>query len=808
MNHDTQWAPGQHYNIYTGNVKTVEGSNPLIIEFEDEVRLSELPDAPTNTDVVTVDAFNNLGKTNASALPGGNPFDQDLNTTDDVQFNEVSVSDASPPLTIGYDTFKFIKPELFTSGNWGARQSFYLDNVGILESTLPHFGLALSARNDQNISFSQYFTQESPFGWKYSETNQDTMRIHYQDYVSPGVSRGLNFYVNDSQGNAGDVVSEQIAMSLQSNLYGLGLHIAPINNNSSLYIDNITTDNTNTRILTMDNNGRVQESTHFEKLGIGIDPNAAQIDGNLGIFKLSNVSSPAPNWGTRTHYYLDGTPYPLMTINVSRTTDQNFTFGSYWNGQTTTWNSSDNLSSFKIQRNFDRFNFIVTKGPQIAGTPTIERIPVYIKADTDLGLYIDNGALGEGGLYMKSMDSVVDGSLILAIDPVNGKALKSAVLINSSNNMTIPGSLDIQTVSSLPSEIDMRFVAGFVSGDDTLQKQDKQFLFQQNLEPSSNVEFNRLTADDFIQTDTIIENTVNNGVSVSSWSLKPQSIVSDSLVTQNDPLRIDLNLFGDTDTVLSMNGYNHDNNGIMFDMKKEETGTIDDMVSSSVNANIFINKQLGALKFLVTNGITKGFTFLKSTMNNVMEIGKTYVNINEPCTFSEAVLITTTSTTATNYDNLVIDSTSGELKKQEQGYTSLYINILQTLTINTLNVYEQITGYNAGGVSKNMDPDSVAGNFEAEIDGRLRITISGSFQGNASPTKVYELSLFKNGGTVPQAQTIFSTSTSLDDYYSAYCETVDDCVIGDVYDVRIRNTTDTTNISIRTVYFTVQSIII
>ena len=230
------------------------------------------------------------GKLKTMDVSDLNIYDQDLNTTDDVVFHELTVSDNPPLTTVGYDNFRFIAEENFSSGNWGARQSFYLDNIGVLESTLPHLGVALSSREDCNITFMQYFTQESPFGWKFSETNHDAFRIHYQDY-NPSL-RGLNFYANTSQGAAGTVISEEIVMSIRSGLYGLGVHISPENTNSALYIDNITSGSSNTRLLSLDNVGKVQEISKTQLYGQDLSTtsdvvfNDLTINGNL---KATNI---------------------------------------------------------------------------------------------------------------------------------------------------------------------------------------------------------------------------------------------------------------------------------------------------------------------------------------------------------------------------------------------------------------------------------------------------------------------------------------------------------------------------------------
>jgi len=669
MNQNRKYTRDKYYDALAGNLRTVNGDT---VEIDHQIIVSDLPDDISNSDLVSADNLGRLYRLPKSSFAPGNPFDQDLNTTNQVQFDEVTVSDPNPPVTIGYDTFKFIKPELFTPGNWGARQSFYLSNIGVLESTLPHFGFALSARNDQNISFSQYFTQESPFGWKHSQSNQDAFRIHYQDYNQFDVSRGLNFYANATQGNVGTVVDEEIVMSIQSGLYGLGLHIAPINSNSALYIDNITSNNANTRILTLNSiDNKVQETEltdiNLNDLQLGLTTTTtANTTSQLRIIRPSVVGNTPSTDGSAFGMYIDTNIYPKLEMYVKNTNESSLGFGVYHNSNPG-FSGNEYLAGsnnfFRFSKEFDELKLYKSSGVQSPGNPVSSKEIVRFR-DGEMR-FIDG--------YKLQTDF---------IEPLSGN-ITSIGSSDFTNDVYMSG-LNSSTINTTFLSIN----AGVV------QEQSKEFIFGQDLTTSSNVSFNRVTVNDFIETDIILENTVNNGVSVGSWNLKPQKIISDALVNVNNPLRIDLNLFGDSDSVVSVNGYDHDNNGIMFDMKKDSSGGVDDMISSSVNANIFINKQLGALKFLVTNAITKGGAFLKSTMNNVMEIGKTYVNINEVCTFDEAVLMTNIPTSTTNTTYLTKHPITNEIQQQEllpakYDYSFFENNIVAT-TINVINVYERI----------------------------------------------------------------------------------------------------------------------
>lgn len=223
-------------------------------------------------------------------------------------------------------------------------------------------------------------------------------------------------------------------------------------------------------------------------------------------------------------------------------------------------------------------------------------------------------------------------------------------------------------------------------GDNELYPMDQAVL------TTSNPEFNSLFLDFVLRTDLILENTLNNGVNIQGWKIFPQTIVSDSSISINDPLRMDFKLLGDNDNVMQIYAKEHDNNGIMFDTNKASFGTDDTLISGSENANIIINKDLGALKFLITNAITKGQQFLKSTMNNVMELGKTYINLNEPVTMSESLVCNNLPTSTNNKVILTKFPGTDEIQQQEAGKYdySFYENNIVSTTINTINVWEQI----------------------------------------------------------------------------------------------------------------------
>lgn len=394
MNNSTQYAEGKYYNVDTANICTVGNET---VQITHELVVDELPIDVGNIDVVTVDAFHRLHKLPISSLPGGNPFDQDLNTFNDIEHN---------------------------------------------------------------------------------------------------------------------------------------------------------------------------------KIGVNMDPNGGSA---LGILKLSNLSSPASNWGCRTHYYLNDYPLsapetrPYMTINASRSFDQNFTFGSYWTGSA--WVSSDDLDSFKIQRLSERLNFGVTVGNQTGGTPTVEKLPVFIKANSNIGLYVDGTE--DGGLYMLGPDLTTSytrlmvwdqpagGKIktldpnelleLITLNPVGGSLGLNIVVQDEGPNLSIRGfveadlnikllttatdlTIGLETISSIPSETLMQYVVG-TQNDNELIKKPYDEIFDQNLDPFSNVTFNNIFSNGIIQTDEITENTLNDGITFSSkviaGALTADSGTNTTYITRN-----------------------------------------------------------------------------------------------------------------------------------------------------------------------------------------------------------------------------------------------------------------------------------
>ena len=836
MNQSIKYAANKFYDIRAGNLRTVDGNT---VEIDHELIIASLPDDLSNTDMITVDNIGRLYKLPISGLPGGNPFDQDLNTTDDVQFNEMVISNVNPPTTIGYDAMSFIKPELFTPGNWGARMSFYLDNVGLFESTVPHFGVALSGRNDSNISFSQYFTQETPYGWKFSQTSQDSMRIHYQDYFAPDVSRGLNFYCNTIQGNAGDIVPEVIVMSIQSSAHGLGLHISPITSDSSLYIDNITT-GINTRFLTLDPSGRVQESiavspfdqdlnttddVKFNELDVGLQTvpftttttSQLKVTGEPGI---NAVPYPKTDLGARIELYNNGNEYPLVGLSAFSQDDNAIGMGTY--GSTDApWKKSD-FNFWKIQRSNSQLNFICNSTFNAIGDVAID----------NLVMTLSNGSLTPSIIMFKPlilMDLAEDNAQtrLLIQNPVDNKigyrlvsSLPSSNPFNQDlnttddvdfNSLEIQNSLIVnnmvednaQTRLLIQNPVDNKIGYRLVSSLPVVNP------FNQDLNTFNSPNFQNGFFNGIVQTDVILENTVNNGVFVGSYNMQTQKFRSNGLVSVSNPMTFDVGFNADDNSAIQLYAENHDNIGICLDMDHADTiGTTNDFLSGSVLGNVFINKKDGDLDFLFQNGIGKGLLVNKLGMTNVMKLNKTSIDLNQTVSIAQGLICDNlTVDPGSNINFITQNDVSGEImsRNYEPSYGSLGIidNLILT-TINTVDVYVPLSFIGTTGPQKNITIGS--SNFTLTKTGLYEITYSTSIQPDNGGDTRFEIGVFTLGSLITNSIMGFVTNNANRDINCSntflFAGT-----IGDILDLRIRNRSDNEDVILRYAQFMIKRII-
>ena len=647
----------------------------------------------------------------------------------------------------------------------------------------------------------------------------------------------------------------------------------------------------------------------FDKLGINISPAAGS---PLGILKLSNLSSPASNWGTRAHWYISdeggGGTRPFLTINASRNYDQSITWGVYWNG--TAWTSSDSLDSFKWQRNFDKMFFSVSFGPQTANQPVIEKSPLYIKSNNNIGFYVDGSE--DGGLYLLSPDvstsniimlshnsiskktetidrvniwgqnlGVTDdvefielsvgpqtvtpatdtrsqlkisgpigdlgpfpknniggrleiyndgnqyplvslscfrpndcalsfGSYGSSIDPwvksdvnffkwqkltaelglycnqtlsVAGNPAFEELMVKYNNTglnpvieyhqpvklfstTSAPTNTRFLTLNDATDEIEERVLPAFGTGDvswvgvgasidnsvprfdgvtgliiqgsniiiddsdnitgvtslNTGQGANLLYSMDQDVLSNSTVSFKNIFCDNILQSDFILETTLNQGVKVDSWQIKTQNITSDALSDVNDPLSINLKYFGDANIPLSISAPTHDDLSINFDCHNV-VGFPDSYISGSVLGNIILDKSDDLLRVLVTNGNAPGAGFLKSAMNSVLEVGKTFINLNQVATFAAGVVMNALTTDPeTQADSIFITQSSLTNEIFKRPYESIYATAINTASVTTplvLNVWTVPALVYALTLAKNCTPILDTITIDAGIDSHL-----------------------------------------------------------------------------------------
>jgi hypothetical protein len=284
------------------------------------------------------------------------------------------------------------------------------------------------------------------------------------------------------------------------------------------------------------------------------------------------------------------------------------------------------------------------------------------------------------------------------------------------------------------------------------------YPMNQDVLSTSNVTFNNIFSDNFIQTDQILENTLNNGVKVDSWQIKTQNITSDALSNVNDPLSINLKYFGDSNIPLSISAPAHDDLSINFDCHNV-VGFPDSYISGSVLGNIILDKNDDMLRVLVTNGNAPSVGFSKSAMNSVLEVGKTFVNINEPLTIQEAVICEalTTDPETQSQTVLITQSTlTDELFRRP--YFPVYGDAVNTATpivgLPVIGSYVLIPALYAGTFLKNCSvPVGNAIIIDAGLDSFMcRVSYSVSFSSGTNTDTEYEFAVIANSFNITASQ--------------------------------------------------------
>jgi hypothetical protein len=787
MNQSIKYSPDGYYDINAGNIRTVSGDT---VEIDHQLIIGNLPVDVSNDDIITVDNLGRLYKLDKASLPSGNPFDQLLNTTDDVEFSTCTLTNTT---------------------------------------------------NDN--SENRVLVLDTP-----------TNTIQYRDASTIG---GNPF--NQNLNTTDDVIFNSLKTdNIQEENFNAGVSI-----NSRLILPNITPANSVNDVLTVDMTSNNVERTlaSIDSLGNFITPGDISCDnltstGNVKCNKISipnttqlsaNVNSQVEiNRGVISSFSInaDGGLYPKLSISdkdVALGGQQTsfVSFGAYnKNDAVGTFTASDtDYIIYERKHGEAKFTFLggenQTPGDNVTDFQLIQdigtdQIKFYKKIivnstvidntntrfltldpTTDEVQETDINGLGLGDVLGPA--SSIDNA-IARFDGISGKVIKnSGVTIGGflDNDISTGGTISCQT-QTIAGEDDPDFVIVKV-GDDILRKVSLLNLFGQNLFSSSNVVFNNVFSNGLIQTDQILENTLNNGVNVAGWQIKSQDITSDGLISLTTPMAINMKIFGDNDIPLSIITPNHDDMGINFDLS-HVSGFVDNYVSGSVNGNFIIDKTSDTLRILAQNGIAKGGALLKSAMNSVMEWTKTTITLNENATFTNAILA----------DNLTVDpqtesilltqnSVSGEFYKRD--YQAVYgtataINSNLNLALPVINTYVHVTpGLAFGSPLKNC---TVPIGDEIVIDAgistfRAVISYNVTLGSGVNPAETYQTAIQITSSTVTASQMTTVTFDS-NQQNEVSCTFIATLTGNDTIGLYVRNVNDTVNVLIEDVTITINKI--
>jgi hypothetical protein len=749
------------------------------------------------TKLLVLDGTGLVQYRDVSSLPSsGNPFDQDLNTTDSVQFDQVTLntpgipseSDASFVLIKQTnDVVKQVAPEDLYG------QSLY-QNGDVIHNSL-ELGVVTGSVGTAKLKISD--VEATPAG----------------NFTELGSEIGL---YND--GN--DLALLQLsALNTEEQTLGFGIHTALGGTNP--YHASSTSFNMITRagdeLQFLNNNGPqvIGDPITFKNM-MTITPNEVVID-SAADFRISDLASqltPAAliaNSGTGVLTQMNRAV--IFEQNLTAVSDVDFntmTLGTVPQDDLQTkllvWGDAGLLeyrdaSSLPSSNPFDQslnvaddveFNSLKTDDIQ-EGT-----VAAGVKINSKLFL-TDLGA----------QNSV---NFLLSIDQVSDQVEQSTnVTLSSNGDLLLPqfslltaGFLVVKTMTE--NSLD-RIMCSDASGIVSYRDISTVNPFDQDLNQADNVVFNNIFSDGLVQTDTILENTTNAGVSVSSWSIKPQRLVSDALVSTSDPLIIDLKFNADIDSAIQIYAEQHDNVGHMMDMRHINGTDSDSFISSSVNGNFFWNKIGNTLKLLAQNGIAKGSAVSKAAMNSVVEYTKTSILLNEPVTFAESIVADNlTSDTGAN-TVYITKNVTGELQEKlfEASYGSVGITDNATATVIAL-VDTYVVLNLAGTTTPNKLCTVTSNSLTPQRSGLYEISYNLNVFSGLVQDKVYRFAVFVNGVAVVSASIMDCTIETVNHLCYVGNVFLYDHTANDVLSVRVKNLTDDEDITLKNGLFSVKRI--
>ena len=654
------------YNVNTTHIETSPDGEFTIINNDLVLNVVE---NLLNEDILNIDNMGVVSKMPISALPPPTPPSINLIASNIAAPNRLVTQDSIDTLneSLAYSNFN---GDLITPGDLKVSGE---TELGIIPGgTYPPSTIKINSTHSQLSTYSNAgdpqvnFSTKTQFGSTSGAINigcfedeNGIMKMAPGGTSAFSVFRNLtDVWLGSSRSDPGDPGTCQFFTGINfrptyTRFYtrcfmGDGLTISPPLPDKLCVLDGLTNE---ARVINRDEifnqDLLISSSVEFIELSVGPQTVTPATDtrsqlkvsgpiGDLGPFPKNDI-------GGRIEIYNDGNQYPLVSLSCFRPDDCAISFGSY-GSSIDPWVKSD-INFFKWQKLGSELGLYCNQTLSVAGNPAFEELMVkynntglnpLIEFHQPLKLFSTTSApTNTRFLTLNSVSDEIEERILPAFGTGDVSWIGGLSVNNSVARYDSTSGLIIQGSGVIIDDSD-NIICNQINTGNGLSE---IFSMDQDVLSTSSVDFKNIFCDNIIQSDFILETTLNAGVKVDSWQIKTQKIKSDALVSVTNPLTIELKYFGDNESAMSLIAENHDNNGILFDMNHvDNIGTTNDYLSGSVNGNIFINKDGGDLNFLFQNGITKGLLVDKLAMNTTMSINKTGVSINEPAIFSEAII--------------------------------------------------------------------------------------------------------------------------------------------------------------------------
>jgi len=581
----------------------------------------------------------------------------------------------------------------------------------------------------------------------------------------------------------------------------------------------------------------------FTSINIGSATPATDIRSQLKVSGPAGSNTPTypnENLGGRVEIFNNNNSLPLSSVSAYNSVDQSLAFGTFASVNAP-WRKSSS-SFFKYQRNNDIFGLYTNNTNAPTGSNATDKAMVIYK-NTNLNAVIEfhqqikilsspvsttntryltldsNDNLQERLLPAFGTGNVdwvggvsIDNS-IPRYDSTTGLIIQgSGVIIDDSNNISTNGRISLLTDTLAP-----ELISDWVlikQNNNLIKKVSLDSLYGQPLNTLANPTFNNIFISGLLQTDQILEDTLNNGVDVTSWNIKTQKITSDALVNINDPLSINMKYFGDNEIPLSLMAVDHDDISINMDCHRV-INSPDTYISGSPQSNFILDKTNDSFSILAQNGIAKGSGFLKSGMQKVAEFFKTSISFNESVNFLSAIIAPNLTLDPENVNDtyfITQNKSTSEILKRDfspaYGSISGQGNIIETV-ISTIDVYVPLIGFvGSSDPLRNITIPPLGDSMETINSGLYELHYNISIEpANLAATKLWEVSVFVNGIQSITSSRMCSTTTDAQELSEISNSFMYDGTAGDVFDLRIRNRTNTVNIIMRCATMTIKRLI-